>query len=227
MFERYNEKARRTIFFARYEASSVGSPSIETEHLLLGLLRENKLLVTRFLKDESIPGIRREIEEHTPARERVSTSVDLPLSRETKRVLAFGAEEAKQLGDKHVGAEHLLIGMLREENAFAAQLLRERGVTLAMVREDCGHKRREEGPVPVTLHLPPGMYAEIARQAKSRAIDVEACLFSMVDQVLGSEHANRRERYHHLRNRIQNEGVLLLEGLELEREINRRKGRIG
>ena len=54
MFERYTEKARRVIFFARYEASQFGSPYIETEHLLLGLLREDKALANRFLRSQRV-----------------------------------------------------------------------------------------------------------------------------------------------------------------------------
>ncbi len=75
MFERYTEKARRVIFFARYEASQFGSPYIETEHLLLGLLREDKALTNRFLRSHaSVESIRKQIEAHTTIREKVSTS---------------------------------------------------------------------------------------------------------------------------------------------------------
>ena len=104
MFERYTEKARRVIFFARYEASQFGSPYIETEHLLLGLLREDKALTNRFLRSHaSVESIRKQIEGHTTIREKVSTSVDLPLSNECKRVLAYAAEEAERLSHKHIG----------------------------------------------------------------------------------------------------------------------------
>ena len=97
MFERYTEKARRVIFFARYEASQFGSPYIETEHLLLGLLREDKALTNRFLRSHaSVESIRKQIEAHTTIREKVSTSVDLPLSNECKRVLAYAVP-----GDYH------------------------------------------------------------------------------------------------------------------------------
>ena len=103
MFERYTEKARRVIFFARYEASQFGSPYIETEHLLLGLLREDKALTNRFLRSHaSVESIRKQIEGHTTIREKVSTSVDLPLSNECKRVLAYAAEEAERLSHKHI-----------------------------------------------------------------------------------------------------------------------------
>ena len=123
MFERYTEKAQRVIFFARYEASQFGSPYIETEHLLLGIMREDKALTSRFIGPLGPSGwdIRKEIEGHTMVREKVSTSVDLPLSNESKRLLAYSSEEADRLNEKHIGTEHLLLGMLREEKCFAAK----------------------------------------------------------------------------------------------------------
>ena len=137
MFERFTEKARRVIFFARYEASQFGSPFIETEHLLLGLLREDKALTNRFLRSHaSIESIRKQIEGRTPIREKVSTSVDLPLSQECKRVLAYAAEEAERLTHKHIGTEHLLLGLLREDKSFAAEILHERGLRLSTLREE-------------------------------------------------------------------------------------------
>ena len=129
MFERYTEKARRVIFFARYESSQFGSPYIETEHLLLGLLREDKALTNRFLRSHaSVESIRKQIEGYTTIREKVSISVDLPFRTECKRVLAHAAEEADLLSHKFIGTEHLLLGLLREQDCFAAKLLNERGV---------------------------------------------------------------------------------------------------
>jgi len=128
MFERYTEKARRVIFFARYEASQFGSPYIETEHLLLGLLREDKALTNRFLRSHaSVESIRKQIEGHTTIREKVSTSVDLPLSNECKRVLAYAAEEAERLSHKHIGTEHLLLGLFHEEKCFAVEICMNAG----------------------------------------------------------------------------------------------------
>jgi hypothetical protein len=137
MFERYTEKARRTIFFARYEASEFGSPAIETEHLLLGFLRENKALADRFLPSvAAVESIRQRVRAVTPVREKISTSVDLPLSDECRRVLAYAAEEAEHLNHQHVGTEHLLLGLLREENCLAATVLRERGLRIEPVRRN-------------------------------------------------------------------------------------------
>ena len=133
MFERYTEKARRVIFFSRYEASQFGSPYIETEHLLLGVLREDPAPTRRLIL--SPDEIRRRIEAAIIVREKTSTSVDLPLSNESKRVLAYAAEEAEQLGHKHIGSEHLMLGLLREGRTLAATLLAEQRVTLDETRK--------------------------------------------------------------------------------------------
>src|SRR5207253_5662981 len=159
MFERYTEKARRVIFFARYEASQFGSPYIETEHLLLGLLREDKQLANRFLRSHAaVDSIRKQIEGHTTVREKVSTSVDLPLSHECKRVLAYGAEEADRLNHRHIGTEHLLLGLLREKEFASAEFLSRSGTTLESLRkkiEALGHLTpSSERSVPV-LRYPP------------------------------------------------------------------------
>ena len=134
MFERYTENARRVIFFARYEASQFGSPYIETEHLLLGFLQEDKGLAMQVIPLLDAESIRQEIEKATLIREKTSTSVDLPLSHECKRVLAYAAEEGVRLNHQHTGTEHLVLGLLREENCFAARLLQKRGVRLETVR---------------------------------------------------------------------------------------------
>jgi ATP-dependent Clp protease ATP-binding subunit ClpA len=158
MFERYTEKARRTLFFARYEASLLGSPYIDTEHLLLGILREDKALANRLLRSHgAVESIRKQIEGHTPPREKLSTSVDLPLSGDCRQALAHGAEEAARLNDEHIDTGHLLLGLLREEKCFGAQLLAERGVTLDSAREQV----RQSEPPP-----PPGGSAFFARLAQ-------------------------------------------------------------
>ena len=133
------------IFFARYEASQYGSPYIETEHLLLGLMREDKALANRFLRQQgSIESIRKEIEARITIRERISTSVEVPLSAECKRILNMAAEEAERLGHKHVGTEHLLLGILREEKCFGAEILMERGLRLSTLREELSRTSGEK-----------------------------------------------------------------------------------
>jgi hypothetical protein len=158
VFERYTEKARRTIYFARYESSQFGSPQIESEHLLLGILRENKTVTIRFLSPPSSwESIRKQIEQHTIIREKVSTSVDLPLSSECQRILAYAAEEADSLSHKFIGTEHLLLGILREQGCFAAKLLNDRDVSLETARNQLSSQPAEQlGMPPRSPGVPAG-----------------------------------------------------------------------
>src|SRR5712664_343588 len=181
MFERYTEKARRVIFFARYEASQFGSPCIETEHLLLGLLREDKALANRFLRSSaSVESIRKQIEAHTTLREKVSTSVDLPLSHECKRVLAYGAEEAERLNHRHIGTEHLLLGLLREEKCFAAEILHERGLRLSTIREELARTSQEKA-APQRGQRESSLLSEFSRDLTQSAMD------SQLDPLVGRD----------------------------------------
>src|SRR6202163_4042587 len=185
MFERYTEKARRVIFFARYEASQFGSPYIETEHLLLGLLREDKPLANRFLRSHAaVESIRKQIEGHTTIREKVSTSADLPLSHECKRVLAYGAEEAERLSHKHIGTEHLLLGLLREEKCFAAEILHERGLRLSTIREELARSQSEK--VASARPKESSLLAEFSRDLTQAAMD------NTLDPLIGRDYELER-----------------------------------
>ena len=123
MFERYTEGARRTIFFGRYEASRLGSPEIETEHLLLGLLREDKALIRLVLLGVDYESAYQEISAGVTRGEMFPTSVDLPLSDDAKRVLKYACDEADRLNSKNIGTEHLLLGLLREPEFGSAKFL--------------------------------------------------------------------------------------------------------
>ena len=139
MFERYTEPARRVIFFARYEASQFGSATIESEHFLLGLIREDeKCLQALIPTSTSIEAIRSQIQDQIPVHEKISTSIDLPLSDECKRILGFAAEESEVLGHSHLDTSHQLLGILREGNCFAAKFLSGLGLELKAVREELG-----------------------------------------------------------------------------------------
>ena len=96
MFERYTERARRVLFFARYEASQFGSLSIESEHLLLGLLREGAGLTSRLFARAHVAhdAVRADIQRRTTPHVKVSTSVEIPSSAELRRVLQYAAEES-------------------------------------------------------------------------------------------------------------------------------------
>ncbi len=169
MFERYTERARRVLFFARYEASQLGSISIETEHLLLGLIREGKGLTSRIFSRShlSLENIRKEIEGRTVFREKVSSSVEIPFSTETKRVLQFAAEEADRLLHNYIGTEHLLLGILREERSVASMVLSEKGMRLNTVREDIVQLLNEKTAVSRVKETP--LLAEFSRDLSDAA----------------------------------------------------------
>ncbi len=137
MFERYTEAARRVLFFARYEASQLGGAVIETDHILLGLTREAKGIICEIFAGShvSLKSIRSEVESRAHG-EKISTSVEIPFSDETKRVLEFASQEADGLHHNYVGTEHLLLGLLRESACTAAVTLTAHGLTVADVRND-------------------------------------------------------------------------------------------
>ena len=138
MFEKYNEKARRALFFARYEASKLGSRVIESEHILLGILREGEETVNEiFQRFRAKPEeIRREIEGERVFVERISSTAELPLSEESKKVLAYASHEAESMLHQAVGSEHLLIGLLRVESCVAMRILSQFGLDVYTVREE-------------------------------------------------------------------------------------------
>src|ERR1700722_15853456 len=103
MFERYTEKARRSIFFARWEASRFGSPFIEPEHLVLGLTRCTDIIGE---------ALRADVEQRAIKSPPASASVDLPVSKALQQAMHFAAEEADKLGHQHIGVEHLLLGLM-------------------------------------------------------------------------------------------------------------------
>jgi ATP-dependent Clp protease ATP-binding subunit ClpC len=169
MFERYTERARRVIFFARYEASQLGSNSIETEHLLLGLIREGKGLTSRIFSKShlSMESIRKEIEGRALYRDKVSTSVDIPLSSESKRVLGYASEEAERMLHNYIGTEHILLGLMREEKSVAAGILGEKGMRLTSVREDIVQLLNEKANVGKTKETP--LLSEFSRDLTEAA----------------------------------------------------------
>ena len=146
MFERYTERARRVLFFARYEASEFGSASIGAEHLLLGLLRESKGITSLvFARSHiSLEMIQKEIEHRTMLREKVATSIEIPFSTESRRILQHAAVEADRLLHRDIDTEHLLLGILHEDRCVAASVLTEKGMRLATVRDDIVRFRHEQ-----------------------------------------------------------------------------------
>lgn len=139
MFERYTERSRRVIFFARYEALQYGSQVIAPEHILLGLMREDKTLSSRFFPFRhaiTVDTIRRDIEERIVTKPRIPQTSELHLSPPTKQILFYANDESRQLKNRHIGPEHLLLGIVREEKSIAAEILFGYGLRLQDVRDE-------------------------------------------------------------------------------------------
>jgi len=178
MFERYTEEARRVIFFARYEASEFGSSEITSEHLLLGMLRGNEARIQE-LAGISSQVIRAQLVNSIPIKHKVATSIDLPLSQQCKGILAYGTEEAEKLRHRHIGMEHLFLGILREDAAFATQVLRQNGVTLEAVRQACSLARPRVGPQEIAYLS--SFPREILEQVLSQQTQAEISVGSQVE----------------------------------------------
>jgi uncharacterized protein YbbC (DUF1343 family) len=190
MFERYTEKARRVIFFARYEASTFGSQMINTEHLLLGLMREDKGLLSHFIDDGgvSFETVRVEIESRTGGAEKIGTAVELPLAIETKHALACAHEEADQLQHRHIGTEHLLLGLLRLEDSLAAKILEKHGVKLESVRDEIRRASGMGRGVEQWRHDERSLWRERARARRGRRtrLGLERLLNEKIDLLKGA-----------------------------------------
>jgi ATP-dependent Clp protease ATP-binding subunit ClpA len=121
---------------------------------------------------------------HATIREKASTSDDLPLSHECKRVLAYGAEEAEQLSHKHIGTEHLLLGLLREEKCFAAEILHERGLRLSTIREELARWPSEK--ISSTCPKEGSQLSQFSRDLTQAAID------NSLDPLIGRDYELER-----------------------------------
>jgi ATP-dependent Clp protease ATP-binding subunit ClpC len=137
VFERYTERARRALFFARAAVSTVGGTAIETEHLLLGLIRASEFtcgLLDRAQVDSEI--FEMQLEQRLAAGERVPATVEIPFSEDVRSVLAFAVTEADRLGHNYIGPEHLLMGILSIPKSGAAEILASSGIDEALVRQE-------------------------------------------------------------------------------------------
>lgn len=136
MFDRYSERARRVLFFARYELSQLGGETIDPAHLLLGLLRDSKG-TDRLFANRNIPpaDLRLMIEQRVRRGAKFPTSVEVPFAQATQRILTFATEEADRLLERTIEPEHLLLALLRENDPIAAASLIAYGLGLDDTRE--------------------------------------------------------------------------------------------
>jgi len=213
LFERYTERARRSIFFGRYEAATLGSSEIASEHLLLGILREDKTVAIR-IGIGSLETIRNELARKGVAKEKIAMSVDLPLSQESKRALGYGAEEAERLGHKQIDAPHLLLGLMRVQGSLAAQLLQQHGMEIDAYRSVVAEMppSQEAGTHRASITFEPRRAAPVAAKAPSlepiitalwqllepTATRLEGCPDTFGDQRLKRKNWTRKEALGHL-----------------------------
>jgi ATP-dependent Clp protease ATP-binding subunit ClpC len=136
VFERFTPRARQAVVHAQEEAQGMGSDHLGVEHLLLGLLRVREGLAARVLGELGVEpdAVRAEIA-RVVGRGEPTPSGQIPFTPQAKAVLDRGLREALRLGHNYIGTEHLLLGLVRQEDSVAAGILRERGVTAERVEE--------------------------------------------------------------------------------------------
>lgn len=132
MFEKFTERGRKIIIYAREEAEKRQNDYLGTEHLLLALLREEDSLPVAILKKMglSVEDLHMEIERNLPSGTNILTFGDIPFTPRAKKVLELAVEEARLLGHNYIGSEHLLLGLIREEEGIAGKILRAFGANL-------------------------------------------------------------------------------------------------
>ncbi|MBI5369544.1 MAG: ATP-dependent Clp protease ATP-binding subunit [Planctomycetes bacterium] len=138
MFDKFTDRARKVMSIARQEAQRFNHEYIGTEHILLGLVQEGSGIAAKVLKnlDVDLKKIRQEVEKLIPHGPPTVTMGQLPFTPRAKRVLELAQEEANNLGHDYIGTEHLLLGLLRENEGVAAQVLMNLGMKLEDVREE-------------------------------------------------------------------------------------------
>ena len=138
MFDRFTDRAKKVMSFARQEAQKFNHEYLGTEHILLGLVQEGSGVAANVLKNMGIDldKIRTEVEKIVKTGPNVVTMGQLPFTPRAKKVLELSMEEAGNLGHNYIGTEHLLLGLIKENEGIAAQVLMNLGVKLEDVREE-------------------------------------------------------------------------------------------
>jgi len=136
MFERFTDRARRVLVYAQDEARLMGHNFLGTEHLLLGMVKEGEGVAAVALRELGVgtDALRRQINQVVPAQPALAAGVNPPFTPRAKHVLELALKEALQLGHNYIGTEHLLLGLLREGEGVAAQVLVAAGLGISQVR---------------------------------------------------------------------------------------------
>jgi ATP-dependent Clp protease ATP-binding subunit ClpA len=160
MYQRFTDRARKVVQLANQEAQLFNHEYIGTEHLLLGLIKEGSGVAAHVLKrlDIDLPEIRLEVEKLVQSGPKAVTKGNLPQTPRAKKVIEYAQEESRALNSSYVGTEHLLLGLIREKEGVAAQILMNLGLTLEQVRAEVLGLLRPSGerhntPVPTKINL--------------------------------------------------------------------------
>ncbi|HWP30314.1 MAG TPA: ATP-dependent Clp protease ATP-binding subunit [Fimbriimonadales bacterium] len=147
MWQRFTERARKVVFYAQEEAQRFGEGYVSTEHLLLGLVREQDSVAARVLEKlgVSLSKIRAEVEKQLPRGEHKPVS-EMTLTPRAKRVIDLAYEEARLLNNNYIGTEHLLLGLIREGDGLAGRVLAKLGVELERARREVMNLQDSEAP---------------------------------------------------------------------------------
>lgn len=138
MFERFTERARRILALAQDEAKRLNHDYLGPEHILLGLIKEGEGVAVEVLSNLNIDleALKLEIEKEAPLGGSLAVLGNVPFTPHSKKVLEFAVEEARNMGHNYIGTEHLLFGLIREEESIAARILAKFGVTLDKVKKE-------------------------------------------------------------------------------------------
>lgn len=137
MFEKFTDRGRKVIILAREEAEKHQNDYLGTEHLLLGILKDEEGLPVAILRKMglSIDEVKLEVERTLPSGSNILTFGEIPFTPRAKKVLELAVEEAKLLGHNYIGSEHLLLGLIREEEGIGGKILRSLGANLLGARQ--------------------------------------------------------------------------------------------
>ena len=214
MFERFTDRARKVMALANQEAQRFNHEYIGTEHILLGLVKEGSGVGANVLKnlDVDLRKVRLEVEKLVKSGPDMVTMGKLPQTPRAKKVIEYAIEEARNLNHNYVGTEHLLLGLLREHDGVAAQVLMNLGLKLEEVREEvlnlvgsrCGKRRTASA----------GKAGRQAKKSKTPALDsfgrdlTELAKEGQLDPVIGRK--NEIERVIQILCRRQKNNPVLL-----------------
>ena len=138
MYERFTDRARKAMQLANHEVARLNHPYIGTEHILLGLVKEGSGVAANVMKNHDVnpENIRLAVDKIVEACPDMVTMRKLPQTPRAKKVIEYSLEEARNLNQNYVGTEHILLGLLREHEGVAAQVLMNLGFRLENVREE-------------------------------------------------------------------------------------------